>query len=208
MPDPKVVLEEFCVLCERLWMDHDLYSSLRETTARDLHLYDRIAPFFFRDVNDILIDHLFIGFAKITDPAYTGKHANLTSNFIVQELGWPDDVRAKLEHANLKLMAFRASVEGARNKRLAHVDLEAQLNQLAALGGFAVGSDRQFLEDLQEFVDIAHRHLCDAPRPIRAGAATDTHQLIRALRKSDLYDACQTCDEHHRIAAVLNAEKV
>jgi hypothetical protein len=207
MSDPKVVVEQFCVLSERVWMDHDLYCSLRETDARDLQLYDRIAPLFFRDVNDILIDHLFVAFVKLTDPAHTGKHANLTANFIVEELDWPDEVRAKLSDANAKLMDFRKTIEGARNKRLAHVDLAAQLNQLTALGGFAAGADRKFLEDLQAFVDIAHGHLFDAPRPIHPAGATDTHQLLRALRKSELYNACPNCDEQQRVAALLDVEK-
>lgn len=207
MTDPKAVLEEFCVICERVWMDHDLYCSLRERNERDLSLFDAVAPLFFRDVNDILIAHLFVQFAKVTDPPGKAPKANLTSNYILEELPWPNDIAKTLSEINDRLMAFRECIEPARNKRLAHVDLDAQMTKLANLGGFQAGADHQFLNDLQEFIDTAHRHLHNGePRPIHASMATDTDQLVRTLGKASIYDRCSACSEQDRIAAVLDYE--
>lgn len=206
VPDPKAVINEFCTVCERVWMDHDLYLSLFED-RRDLDLYATIAPMCFQDLNGILIEHLVIQFCKVTDPAQTGKHPNLTTNYIVEALPWPDDVRQRLCEANDRLIAFRKYVVEARNKRVAHVDLAAQITPLGDLGVFPKGDDAKFLANLQSFVGIAYAHLNGgAARSIHPGAATDTHQLIRALGKSTLYDRCSTCHEDSRTNAVLDYE--
>ena len=204
-PDPKVVMEEFCTICERVWMDHDLYLSLF-SNGRDLALYTQTAPMCFQDLNGILIEHLIIQFCKLTDPAQTGKFPNLTTNFVMNELPWPADVQKALREVNDRLMTFRKHIEPARNKRAAHTDMTAQITALGDLGQFPKGDDAKFLADLQTFVDIAHQHLNGAPRPIHPGAATDTHQLIRALGKAVLFDECGTCTEAARIAAVLDYE--
>jgi hypothetical protein len=204
-PDPKVVMEEFCTICERVWMDHDLYESLF-SDGRDLVLYAQTAPMCFLDLNGILIEHLVIQFCKLTDPGQTGKYPNLTTNFILNELPWPADVQKALHEINERLMAFRKYIEPARNKRAAHTDLAAQITPLGDLGAFPKGDDAKFLADLQEFVDVAYQHLIGAPRPIHPAAATDSHQLIRALGKAILFDGCGTCTDAARIAAVLDYE--
>jgi hypothetical protein len=160
----------------------------------------------FHDLNGILIEHLVIQFCKLTDPAQTGKYPNLTTNFILNELPWPTDVQKALHEINDRLMAFRKHIEPARNKRTAHTDLIAQITPLGDLGQFPKGDDARFLADLQAFVDIAHQHLNGAPRPIHPGAATDTHQLVRALGKAVLFDGCDTCTEAVRTVAVLDYE--
>jgi hypothetical protein len=55
-------------------------------------------------------------------------------------------------------MSFRKYIEPARSKRVAHIDLHAQLIQRQSLGGFPEGADEEFLEDLQEFVQTANEY--------------------------------------------------
>jgi hypothetical protein len=93
--DPKEVLRSFLPTCERLWMDHQLYYQLFETNARTLALYEATAQMTFVDLNHILISHLIIGVCQITDPAKTMGHENLTTNFIIKKLSWPNDVLAR-----------------------------------------------------------------------------------------------------------------
>jgi hypothetical protein len=101
-------------------------------------------------------------------------------------------------------MAFRKYVIAARSKRVAHVDLVAQVEQSQALGTFPEGADRQFLLDLQRFIDIAYGHLNNGePRPIDAGMATDTHDLIKALEKATAYDRCPKCTKFEKVDALL-----
>jgi hypothetical protein len=205
--DPKVIIDNFCIICERVWMDYSLYLSLFETDRRTLDLYTSVAPLCFKDLNDILISYLIIQFSKITDPANTGKKSNLTTNYILEKLIWPDDVHQKLREVNERLMSFRQCIEPARSRRVVHVDISAQIEQLENLGEFLKGTDKKFLQDLQTFVNIAYGHFYNgAPHPIDVAMSTDTHQLIRALEKSVIFDRCSKCGSDERIAAILDYE--
>lgn len=213
MSNPKSIIDEFCTLCESVWIDHDLYRSLYKTDHTEIDrrrifkLCNSIAPKFFDDLNRILIDNLILQFSKITDPAATGKNTNLTTNYVVEKIGWPDDVRQKLREINARLTAFRRYIEPARSKSVAHVDLSARFRRLEDLGKFPKDADRQFLQDLQAFIDIAYGHFHNgAPRPINPAMSTDTHQLIRALEKSVIFDGCPKCDDSERAVAILDYE--
>jgi hypothetical protein len=105
------------------------------------------------------------------------------------------------------MQAFRKRIEPARSKRIAHVDLPAQLERWDNLGAFPEGAEKQFLQDLQDFIDIAYGHFhAGRDRPIVAAMNTDSHQLIRALGKSVVFDRCPNCDEAQRANAILDYE--
>jgi hypothetical protein len=151
--------------------------------------------------------NLYIQFCKITDPPRSGKRANLTTNYIVEEITWPDAIERQLREINARLMSFRALIEPARSKRIAHMDLPAQIERWDNLGAFPRGSEVQFLQDLQTFVDIAYGHLHDGRDcPIVVAMSTDTHLLIRALEKSIVFDRCPKCTSADRANAVLDYE--
>jgi hypothetical protein len=102
-------------------------------------------------------------------------------------------------------MAFRQLIEPARSKRIAHVDLPAQIEQSGNLGAFPEGAEIQFLQDLQDFINIAYGHFHNGDHhPIAATMSTDTHQLVRALEKSVVFDHCTNCTSGERAVAVLD----
>ena len=108
---------------------------------------------------------------------------------------------------NKRLMKFRSYIEPARSRRIAHMDLKAQMEQEGPLGAFPAGADDEFFNDLQEFVTEAYHEINGGPFLISVGMATDTHQLIRSLRKAELFDKCVNCREIDRINAVLDIEE-
>lgn len=207
MTNPATILDEFCVICTSARNDYDLYRSLFEADPRALDLYTSIAPLCFGDVCRILKENLILQFCKITDPAQTGKKPNLTTNYIVDEIPWPNVVRLKLREVNDRLMAFRQLIEPARSKRIAHVDLPAQIERWGNLGAFPAGAEVAFLQDLQTFINIAYCELHDGDhRPIAVAMSTDAHQLVRALEKSVVFDHCTKCDSGERAGAILDYE--
>ena len=125
----------------------------------------------------------------------------------MQEIDWPPDIREKLERVNERLLSFRKYIEPARSKRVAHIDLHSQLVQRASLGGFPKNAEKQFLRDLQTFVDIAYGYVSKGdPLPITVAMSTDTDNLVRALEKSVIFDQCSRCNETERTIAVLDYE--
>ncbi len=208
MHDEVTIIDEFCKLCAEVRISFDLYRSLFEAESRTLQLYSSVAPHCFGDLNGILVEHVLIQFCKVTDPAKTGKHFNLTTNYILNEIPWPREVAEKLAAINDRLLTFRQKIEPARSKRIAHVDFTAQIERWPNLGKFPKGEDCAFLRDLQEFVNVAYGHFHNGEScSIVVAMSTDTYKLVRALQQSELYDDCQKCTAGERAIAVLDAER-
>jgi hypothetical protein len=204
--DREAVLIEFSKICGQVKIEYDLFRSLFDRGGRQTELLQSTAPYLFGDLYAIVRNSLFVGFCRITDAAGSGQRVNLTSNFIVS-LDWPPDVKTRLEEVNARLLSFRTYVEPARSKRIAHLDLRAQMEEKGPLGSFPVGADERFFNDLEEFLTIAHQAVNGGPFLLSVGGATDTYQLIQALVKAKLFDQCEQCPELDRMSAVLDAEE-
>ena len=89
-PDPAALIEEFCAICTSARNDYDLYRSMFESDPQNQVLFTSIAPLCFGDIRRIMAENLFLQFSKITDPATTGKKTNLTTNFILERISWPE----------------------------------------------------------------------------------------------------------------------
>ena len=203
MVDPRRVLNEFYNLCVEARGDFDLYRSMFENDPKKTTLCVDYAPCFFNDFGRIITRSLVLHVCH-TDPAGSGSKFNPTTNYILQNLTWPTAVRANLARYNDLLMIFRAKVESARSKRIAHTHLHSQMNRLGAMGAFNRGEDAKFFADLQSFFDVAYRHVFAASAPpIAVGSSTDTHKVIRAIEKAILYDRCDRCTEAQRANATL-----
>jgi hypothetical protein len=199
------VLQEFAKICWQLKIEHDLFCSLFDRGPSKAELLQRTAPFLFGDVYAVMRNQLFLGFCRITDHAGSGKRTNLTTNFIVEQLPWSPGVRAKLAEVNGRLMKFRKFVESARSRRIAHMDLRTQMER-ESLGAFPPGADEAFFKDLAEFLNAAFQETTGEPFSLPVGGSTDTHQLVSALIKAELFDQCQKCSEIDRFNAILDAE--
>jgi hypothetical protein len=206
MNDQTEVLQEFAKICWQLRIEHDLFCSLFDQSLNQAELLQRTAPFLFGDVYAMLRNQLFLGFCRITDHAGSGKRTNLTTNFIAERLPWSAEVRVKLVELNSRLMGFRKLVEPARSRRVAHMDLRAQMEK-ETLGAFPPGADKVFFKDLTEFLSVAFQETTGEPFSLSVGGSTDTHQLVRALIKAELFDQCKKCGEVDRTNAILDAEQ-
>jgi hypothetical protein len=206
MNDRTEVLQEFAKTCWQLKIEHDLFCSLFDRGPGQAELLQRTAPFLFGDFYAVMRNQLFLGFCRITDHAGSGKRTNLTTNFIVERLPWSPEVRAKLVEVNGRLMGFRKFVEPARSRRIAHMDLRGQMEK-ETLGAFPLGADEMFFKDLAEFLNVAFQETTGEPFLLPVGGSTDTHQLVRALTKAELFDRCEKCHGIDRINAILDAEQ-
>ena len=150
-------------------------------------------------------NQLFLGFCRITDHAGSGKRTNLTTNFILDQLPWSPEVRAKLAEVNGRLMKFRKFVEPVRSRRIAHMDLRAQMEK-ETRGAFPAGADKLFFRDLAGFLNTL-QETTGEPLALPLGVFPDADPLISALTKAELFDQCQKCSERDRFNAILDAEQ-
>jgi len=200
------IVQSFVTECEKVKMAHDLFSALFDPCDdRKRELLQSVAPKTFGDLNEILVGYMLLQFAKLTDPAKSMGHDNLTSNFIVEKLTWPPAVRDRLSAINTRLMAFRAQIIDYRTKRGAHLDLDAHTWNPRTLGAFPQGADDEFLRDLEEFLKIAMAHLDpDQHVTLRIAMSEDVDSLVLALAKSVALDQCPTCSPGGRAREVLD----
>lgn len=206
MNDPATVLNEFYNVCMRVRLLFENYKNFFED-HRTREICWNVAPFFFHDALQAMADMCRLGICKITDPAGKGTRMNLTTNYLLEKLPWPVDLRAQLAAYNERIMTFRRTIEPARSKRIAHVDFDMQVEQPTTLGDFPKGEDVQFFNDLEAFFSLAYGHVHNGDvKPMRAYSGLDTHQLVQAIQKSKLYDRCQRCTESQRTEDVLNVE--
>jgi hypothetical protein len=106
------------------------YTALFGTKPSRIELMNRAAPYFFRMVQDDLLNATLLHVARLTDPPTTAGHTNLTIK------GLPD----LIEHEDTK-SAVKKLIENAladaefcrdwRNRRIAHRDLDVALEQSA-----------------------------------------------------------------------------
>ena len=178
----------FCKQCVWARIVYDKYVTLYEKGNRRLDLLEEVANHFFYDLQAILIEYILLQITKITDPAKTlGKHDNLTTNYLVNELPWPDNIRTQLEDLSASLNSFREYVVDARRKIIAHSDLKAFIDN-DVLGSFPEGEEKLFWDNLKKFVDIIHDYYFGGPYPLEVVPKYDTPDLIEALKKSIDYD--------------------
>jgi len=179
---PQQVVKLFCEQCEWTWTVVHQYRLLFERGQLRLDLLDAVAPQYFRFLQAILIEYIYLQFSRLTDPARSGKFENLTAAYLVEQLPWSGSTRRKLEDLLRDLHAFRPYVERARSKIVAHADLSTHAVD-TPLGGFPVGDEQRFLATLQEFVNVAHGEIVGGPYPLDALTPGDASDLIGCLKR-------------------------
>lgn len=123
-------------------------------------LLTKSAPDFFQMLNTLFIKEFYLVACKLTDPAGKDTKKNLTVSTIVDQFGWTDEQRCTLNNQKEKLDSFRSKIVKARNKIIAHNNLETSIdNELDSLGAFDKGADNEFLETLEKFCNDVHKYV-------------------------------------------------
>jgi len=197
----KKIVERFCSHVHWLVKVRYTFKVLfedRQPSCRTL--MEKTASSFFADLNRILQEYLLLECAKITDPATTYDDANFTVDFLVQNISWPNDKKKGLESLQADAANFRKHIKRARNKLLAHLDMETVLSE-SPLGGFTEGEDKKFFDALQKLCNIAH----DACFGTIYGDMIltepgDVFNLTKALRQAVAFDVAlsESSDKNER----------
>ena len=127
---------------------HALYESgaCTEKTLRDS------APWFFDDLNTILIEYVRIQICKITDPAEIGCRKNLTVESLNAKLRKRNLMTKEISDLSDNLLYYRSLIKEARNKLHSHLDLETVLND-ESIAGHSKEEKNKFFSDLQDYND-------------------------------------------------------
>jgi len=184
----KKIVTQFCDQCRYAKYKYKQYFILYESGEVRLELLEKIAPDFFRNLQIILKDDIFLNICKITDPACCGKRGNLTIKYILKQIESKTLEELKLNELSDKIHKFRDYIVEARNKIIGHLDCET-ITSNRSLGGFPKTASDDFWIDLQEFVNRIHKHYLDDAFTLDPIPTTDNAEdLVLALKKAAYFD--------------------
>ena len=159
------VVREFCWLCDSAFRWNTAHRVLfDDNPAIETDMAGRHGAFLGL-LSAITQEYSLHEIAKLGDPAIQNNRANLSCDYIIRFGGWDTATRAKLEALAKQHQEFSVRIRPARNRVLAHSDLESILDG-GTLGAFEKDADRKFFEALQEFVNIVHGSTIGGPRPL------------------------------------------
>lgn len=176
------VAKKFCELCNwayECWVTHkrlfDENVKTETTIAR--------AKYFTSRLSVITQEYSLLQICKLHDPAIQNSAANITIDYVVRFGDWGADTSAINQRA-LRLAVLFDKLKSARNKVLAHNDLEAIMGA-AAFGEFPEGLDDEYFAALQELVNTVHEKWLGGPYPFNDLAGADVEEFLHVLEKAE-----------------------
>ena len=160
-----------------------MYHALYESNERTKKILTDSASEFFRELNIILKEYFLLHVCKITDPAETAGHKNLTVEGLNVELCERDLMTQEISDYSAGLLRYRDLVKEARNKLVGHLDLETVLND-RSIGGHTEEELNEFLSNLQGYCYAVGDAVGVEPLDFTTTAGPgDALDLIKALKR-------------------------
>jgi hypothetical protein len=184
------VIKQFCDQCYTIRALHKEYFYLYESDNKErLDLLDKTARDFFRELQGILKDRIFLEICKITDPIGSGERSNFTIEYILKEIKRDSSENLGLDELSKEIHKFREHIVPARNKIIGHSDFET-ITSDRTLGVFSKGAYDKFWDDLQKFVNKIHNHYFKSPYILDdvVNCTFNAKDLVWALKKAAYFD--------------------
>ena len=178
-----------CVILRPIYRHYQILFEEGGDLRRELQ--QSIAPTFFGDLNHLLIQHLILSICKITDREDSGGHKNLTVEFLINNADFstaPNELD-ELKQLAKSMHAFRKRIEPARKKLIGHLDRRS-VWEGKSLSGAGKSDWNQFWLDLQDFLQILHKHYIDSNGHFylnAVGYLSDADMLVKALKESTYF---------------------
>jgi AbiU2 len=180
----------FCVHMRSVWRHYEIFFEEGELRRTMLH---RIAPIFFGDLNQVLIEQLVLQICRLTDPETTMGRKNLTIDYVVNngDFSATPGKLAQIKALRDSIHQFRSKIVPARNRLIGHMDRDAVMAGMP-LGGASEAAWLQFWDDLDEFLHIVHTRYVDPGGHFRlkdVAMISDADSAVKALKDSTYFHA-------------------
>ena len=180
--------EEFIKLRnEAIWLRqtvntfNDLFDSGPETER----ILNESAALFFADLNRMMQEYAILLVCRLTGPAESFRKANLSTQRFTKLMRNERRLTPEIERLDASLTAYGELLKPARNKVVAHSDLEAHVNS-TALGAHGEEVMVEFFENLQAYFDAVGNAIGVGPLDFRhAPGPGDVIDLVRKLNEAD-----------------------
>ena len=195
LKDEIEAMANVCVRLRSIWRHYEILFEEGELRRTLMH---RIAPVFFGDLNQLLIEQLVLEVCRLTDPAVTKGRTNLTIDYVMREsdfAGAPEDFD-RLITLRDNIHQFRSKIIPARNRLIGHLDRDAVM-AAQPLGPTSEAEWTQFWNDLEEFLNVVHKRYVDPSGSFmlnNVGMISDADSLVKALKESTYFHCA--LDDH------------
>lgn len=133
----------------------------------------------------ILHEYILLQLGKLHDPAVDRGRKNLSIAYIVEYGGWNDATTERLRALARQLDSLDEQIRPARNRILAHNDLET-MEKGEPLGKFPPGADTRYFKTLHDLVCVVYENMTGGPcADFSSLSRTDAHLLNQALLAAD-----------------------
>jgi hypothetical protein len=167
-----------------IWLQtcFNTYAALFEAGDETEGLMRRVAPQFFTELNEVLIEYCLLQVCRLTDPVGNLGHANLTVKYINSLLEEADLMTTAISDASFGIARYRDLINDSRNKVISHADL-ATITAGTPIGEHAAADVRAFLDHLYTYVDEVGNAVGVGPLDFRATSGPgDVLDLLRFMR--------------------------
>lgn len=194
---PPILLDEFDTLSTDLtWLQAHwiVYRQLYKTSEQRIALLNETAPNLFFLAKRVLLDHVLLSLAKLTDPAEQSAGTNLTLErlvLLVEGMQKPELTHMLREH----LGEFRdlcKPLRKHRHKRIAHRDLTVALASSAPLPDVTAETIEKALHVACQLLNAIEGAFCDSETDYEAiSMLGDGDTLAWHLVQSKRYEELQ-----------------
>lgn len=175
------VANKFCELCNwtyECWVTHKQLFDENDRTEITIAK----AEYFTSRLSIVTQEYVLLQICKLHDPAIQRNSLNLSIDYILRFGEWGPD-KEKIQNIVSRLKVLFDKINPARNKVLAHHDLEV-LMEVDTLGEFPNGLDDEYFTALQELVNEVHVKWFDGPYPFNDLANTDVEEFLNILERA------------------------
>lgn len=166
---------ELCNWAYECWLTHKRLFDDNDRKESTIGL----AAHFTARLSIITQEYVLLQICKLHDPAIQGSSINITIDYILRFGQWGSD-QERIQAIGSRLNTLFCRLKSARNKILAHNDLEA-LMSAAALGDFPSDLDNEYFSALRELANEVSCKWLNGPRVFNDLAGADVDEFLDRL---------------------------
>ena len=180
--------DEFIKLRDQaIWVRQTVntFSFLFDSGPETERVLKESACLFFGDLNTMMQEYAVLLVCRLTGPAQSFRKANLSTQRFTMLLRDEGRLTPEIERLDASLREYGGLLKPARDKIIAHSDLEVHVNS-TVLGAHGEEVMLEFLENLQAYFDSVGNVIGVGPLDFRSTPGTgDVIDLVRKLKKAN-----------------------
>lgn len=177
--------EEFIKLRDQaIWLRQtfNTFNYLFDSDPETKRILKESARLFFDDLYFMMREYVVLLVCRLTGPAKSFGKANLSTQRFTELMRKSGCLTPDIEHLDARLTAYGKILKPARDKIIAHSDLEVHVDD-TVLGEHGKEDMEEFFENLQAYFDAAGNAVGEGPLDFRhTPGPGDVIALVRKLK--------------------------